>query len=326
VYNFGAPAMAPSGGEVLLRRYLAHHPPPRVLVLSFAPMMYGDRRGEFERFTLKDALGPREVWLAARADRRPGYWLSWLATRPGQVRFRDGLRSALLAGLADRVPPLREELYDWIGYPMDSETAAYSFAWNYTGRTRRNRALLAQLEADAGWHTWKESAFAGARAQRGAPGWSSPELPAPVGPFQRSPREWAATERILAACAEHGIAVFVPTMPHADWFAHALRAGPGETALLSFWNDLAAHPGVRVGPSPTRRYPAHLFSDAMHLEPRGTPWPFHRRRPAVPSVGGSSTSPPRRLAMAPAKRLDPSGMPPTAPRPCGCSDGTNRGD
>lgn len=270
VYNYGAPAMAPSGGEVVLRRYLASHPadPPKLLLMSFAPMMYGDRRGEFERFTLKDALGLREVALAIRADRRPGYLLGWLGTRLGTVRYRDGLQSALLAGLVDRVPALGDALYDWLGYPRDNAIAEYRFDWRYTERGRRNRELLRSLEEDGGWHPWRENAFAGPH-RRAAPGWRSPETPAGVEPFQASPRERAAVERMLALCAAEGIAVLVPTMPHSEWFARALRAGPGETALRAFWSELAAHPGVRVGPEPTRTYPPGLFSDAMHLDPRG---------------------------------------------------------
>jgi hypothetical protein len=269
IYNFGAPAMAPSGGEVLLRRYLDAHAPPRLLVLAFAPMMYGDRRGEFERFTLKDALGPREVWLAIRADHRPGYLLGWLATRIGTVRYRDGLTSALLAGLLDHAPALRPAVYDWLGYPADNAPSEYRFEWRYAHRAERNRALREQLEEDLGWHSWKESAFAGERGGRGAPGWKSQEMPAPVKPFEPSPRERAAVLRMLDLCEEHHIAVYVPTMPHAAWFAQALRAGPGETALRAFWSDLASHPGVTVASSPTRNYPAHLFSDSMHLDPKG---------------------------------------------------------
>ncbi|MGH0032658.1 MAG: hypothetical protein ACQGVC_22935 [Myxococcota bacterium] len=268
VYNFGAPAMAPSGGEVLLRRYLDRHPPPRLLVMSFAPMMYGDRRGEFERFTLKDALGLREVWWAIRADGRPGYLLGWLSTRLGTVRFRDGLRSGLLAGLLDRLPALRSRVQRWMGVPDDNEVALYRFDWRYTDRAARNRDLLRELEAGGGWHSWKENAFGG-RYDRGTPGWRDGGEPAPVESFEASPREMAAVERILALCAQHGIAVYVPTMPHPSWFAQALRSGPGETGLEALWSGLRSRPGVRVGPTPLQVYPQRLFSDSMHLDPRG---------------------------------------------------------
>jgi len=267
MYNYAAPALAPSGGEVLLRRYLAGHEAPRLLVLGFAPMMYGDRRGEFERFTLKDALGPREVFLAALADRRPGYGLSWLSTRPATVRYREGLRSALGVALLDRVPPLRAALQGWLGSP-DHPAARYRFDWRYRERSRRNTALLSELELDGGWHYWKESAHGG-KHTRGAPGWSGRGESDLVEPFRLSPREAAAVERLLASCREHGIRVLVPSMPHAAWFSAALRADGGGERLDAFWSDLAARPGVRVVGPPTVDYPSRLFSDSMHLDPKG---------------------------------------------------------
>lgn len=267
VYNYGAPAMAPSGGEVLLRRYLAAHDPPRLLVFSFAVMMYEDRRGEFERFTLKDMLSPREVLLAAWSDRRPAYLLSWLSTRAPTVRYREGLRTGLGSLLLDAFPSLQETVRGWMGVP-DHPVALYRFDWRYTKRSARNAALLAQLEKDGGWHSWKEDARGG-RTVGGAPGWTEHGLPQSPGPFRLSPREAAALDRVLASCREHGIHVLIPGMPHAAWFSGALRAGDGARRMDEFWSQLADRRGVTVDGPPTPRYPSRLFSDSMHLNEQG---------------------------------------------------------
>ena len=174
VYNFGAPALAPTGGESLLRRYLESHPPPRLLVFSHEVMMYSDRQGEFQHFTLTHLLNAREMWRALLADGRPYYALSWLSTRLPTVRYRDSVRGALGAWLLDEIPWLQPRVYAWLGEP-DSPAAKFRFDWSWSERGARNAALRAQLERDAGWHYWRESAMDLARMAaepgRGAPGW-----------------------------------------------------------------------------------------------------------------------------------------------------------
>jgi hypothetical protein len=104
---------------------------------------------------------------------------------------------------------------------------------------------------------------------RGAPGWATRGVPDPVQPFEPSPREEQALERVLALCRERGIRVLVPSMPHAEWYAQALRAGPGAARMQEFWSGLQQRPGVRVGADPILIFPSELYADPTHLNPRG---------------------------------------------------------
>ena len=132
---------------------------------------------------------------------------------------------------------------------------------------------ISDFVTDAGWHSWRENAMdladPNAAPVRGAPGWAARGHPDPVQPFEASAREVDALERVLALCRERGIRVLIPAMPHAEWYAQALRAGPGAANIAALWSTLQNRPGVSAAGDPILIFPGELYADPTHLNPRG---------------------------------------------------------
>jgi len=276
VVNYGAPALAPTGGAALLQTYLEHHPPPRLVVLAWNPLFYTDRRSELEKYSVQHALSFREACAAARIDATPHYPLLWLASRIALVRYRDGLRTWLASLVFDRFPALEAAVLRWRGID-DDPAAVFRFRWEYNGRAARNAALVAELEASRGWHFWRENAQEGlglralrepkpARrgfVQRG--GFATD----PIRSFAASPRARAALERMFELCRQRGVAVQVIATPSSGFMVAQLSRDGGAERLDAFWNALRRDGRASVVPEPLLVYPNRVFSDPVHVDPNG---------------------------------------------------------
>jgi hypothetical protein len=278
VYNYGVPAMSPSGGEALLRHYLAAHEPPPLVVISFTSLIYADRRGEFERYTLTHTLGPQAVVQAIVADRRPYYGLAWTASRLSLVRYRESIRIAAGSAVLGALPAVRPVFREWLGWG-DGPNADYRFEFTYGDIPARNAALAAELERSGGYHFWKEYVTdrrfgaskpdAPGRRATGALGWREAADAAPPMPFVASPRARAAMERIIALCAEHDVPILLLAAPHSAFLAASLRRDGGAERMQAFWDALRRHPNVTAMPEPAVVYPNKLFADPTHSRPAG---------------------------------------------------------
>lgn len=290
VYNYGVPAMSPSGGEALLRRYLDAHESPPLVVISFTSLIYTDRRGEFERYTLPLTLGPAGVAHAIAIDRRPYYALAWTASRIPFVRYRESIRTAVGSrGLRTSAafPPV---FLTWLGWG-DGPNAAYRFDFTYGDIAARNAALIAELDASQGYHFWKEyvtdSRFGALKRSEaeskpnGALGWREGAVAVPPMPFVASPRATAAMERIFALCADRDVPVLLLGAPHSAFLAASLRREGGAERMQAFWDELRRHPNVTAMPEPALVYPNQLFADPTHSRPAGAERYSHEIAPLV---------------------------------------------
>jgi hypothetical protein len=219
----------------LLRRHLAHHPPPRAAVISFAP------------FHLEGAK-----WFWERA-------VKWKALEAGEVfevfRRAESLGDSRTLGDDSR----RRLVLRWLGYRANLPAiyAPELRASRLLGRRRGNLRNMDELEADAGHY------FFGRRETSSGPA-------SEVGhtAFNASPLIDVYLRDTFALAEEHGIAVVFAAMPVNRTSFQGLRP-----SFLADYRTYVAHlardhPGVRFAAEPWV-LPDDHFGDPGHVNRRG---------------------------------------------------------
>ena len=192
VQNLALPGGGPAAAEGVLRRYLAHHEPPSLVVLGFVPTRLADNPDHFENVVIRHGLGWGDVLRVTAYTGRLEYPRIWLATRLPSLRHRKAIRSGLLSLAADRWTSFRRWLGNYLGF-IDHPTDRYRFEWEYMDRVERNRRFRLEIAESGGWHHWREYAVRGDRlpdnAPRGAPRGERAVTGVPARPFrERSSR------------------------------------------------------------------------------------------------------------------------------------------
>jgi hypothetical protein len=258
MYNFALPAVGPSGGEMVLRRYLASHEPPDLVALVYSPhTLIVHPRDYLVRYV----YGPGEMLAELRRDKDLASALLWVGTRPSLVRHRAAIRTRLVAALLAVAPflegPVRE-----LAVPGRSATDDHRFAWSYGPRASRNSELRSDLERERGWFYFRERAVPGEQL--------APAQEFVMPSFVGDPSERGALVRILDLAAAAGIEVAVLPAPVPLGLAKSLRSGPGAVELETFWSELVMpHPRAHVVGDSMIVLPHPFFADVVHLNPKG---------------------------------------------------------
>lgn len=263
VANLALPATGPLGGAMVLSRFLDRHEPPRLVVLSYAPLIFTDWRTNFVQYPLTHLLGAADAWRAAWAGRAPGLLLEWAASRLPSLRYREDLKSGGLSLVFDRWPALGERYRSWLGRsPRGSH-----FEWYFRRRSQRNRELWESLARERGWYTFPEMGVPGGvlvdhvRFDRG---------PFEFPPFVGSPREALGLARILEACRRRGIPVLVLPALQPQALISAIEREGGAARLDAFARAaFAGRPGVSADLVWVFPMPHRFFGDLAHANLAG---------------------------------------------------------
>jgi hypothetical protein len=219
----------------LLRRHLAHHPPPRAAVISFAPFHLEGAKSFWERTAKWKALEAGEVFEVFRRAESLG---------DSRTLGDDSRRRLFLR---------------WLGYRANLPAiyAPELRASQLLRRRHSNLRSMDELEAEAGHF------FFGRRE-------TSSELASEVGrtAFEPAPLLDAYLRDTFALAEEHGIGVVFAAMPLNRTSFEGLR--PAFLAdHRAYMSDLArAHPGVRFAAKPWA-LPDDHFGDSSHVNRRG---------------------------------------------------------
>ncbi len=261
VYNFALAATGPSGAEVILRRYLATHPPPRLVLLGFSPWTLLEQRELFEGFVVPSLFGFGDTLRATWRDRRPNDLLRWLGGRWPTFRHREDLRSGTVSLLLQAIPEAEPRMRAWLGFGNDP-TAVFAFRWRYMNRSSRNQELRMQLEESRGWHYWRDAAMPDERLPDGF------GVPDPA--FRPSVREVAALDTVLGTCHEMGSVALALPMPQPVTRVQVMTSRGDRARFKSLWRELARrHPGLQLADPIDLPTQHRWFADNTHLNPAG---------------------------------------------------------
>ncbi len=262
IYNFGLPAVGPTGAEIFLKRYLERHPPPKLIVVANTARIFIEDPRLFANYTVRHLLNFDEVLLAAQRDGDFDYVLQWLATRLPTLRHRDAIRTGLASLVFDALPELHARAWGWLRGSLRKRKDFEGFLWEYTGRKERNERYARDLALNRGWRYWVEVAH--------PIGVLPDEIRFVANPFHPEPREVDALESLLVTCHERGIPVLLVPLPFPRAHADAIHAQGGENRVERFWSDIGRrHPGTLATENWILEMPHRSFSDQSHVNARG---------------------------------------------------------
>jgi hypothetical protein len=263
IYNYGMPALGPLGTRIVVRAFLEANPPPKLACLLYTPAVLANDPDEHLLRTgaLRLFLSGRDTLEVARLTDRPYLALHWLGTRLAVVRYRESLMQAAVGALLGVAPGLTSVAHQWSGLG-DDPVSTFKFQWRYTDRPERNRRYLEKLEADRGYHYFREREFAGGRFG------DHEQFDIPR--FDPSRLARSELDRLLSLLDAAGTTLFVLPAPVPRALAEAMEAGPGRENLEAFWHDSLA-PWPRAHPPEPSYIPMRhsLFSDSAHPNPFG---------------------------------------------------------
>jgi hypothetical protein len=262
VLNLGLTGTGPTGAEMLLRRYLANHEPPGLVVLAHSPISLMEARPElFLKYPLTHLLGPGEMLRAARDSRDPHVVLVWVASRLPSYRYRNGLLTGAVSLVLDRSPRLRHRIYALMGISTNA-LARQRFDWGFAQRAQRNASVLERVRAGAGWYYSSEYALPGERL----PAAHTDRHP----PFLAVRREVQALRRTLDLAEDAGVRVLVVPAPLPRWLASEILAGGGAERLERLRTRLVGgRSKLYLVSDPVLTMDHRYFADPRHLNPEG---------------------------------------------------------
>jgi len=261
VRNYALPGSGPALGEVVLRRYLGSHEPPRLVVLAYTPQAFLENAPVFNGLVLGSDLRWDEVIRIAYGARRPGYLLDWAALRVATFSHREDLGTLVVRQLFAAERGLRRPIRNVLG--RDFRNPA-NFRWVYVApRSPRNRTFLDELERENGWRLWPEYALPNGLPDNAS--WPREKLV-----IDPDPRETAGLRALIDLCMQEELAVFVAALALPEvWMRRATSQG-GLVSLEQVWADLAQRFPPLDPPIPAAiGLPHSSFADPTHLNQAG---------------------------------------------------------
>lgn len=257
-WNGALPSAGPAGAERVLRAHLDAHPAPRLVVVGFTVPILEDNPPRFLAYEVRHLLDPAGVAEEAWIARDPYFLMSWAATRLPSYRWRDDLPEAVLTLYLDAVPSARGFFQRRAGLG-DAPNDQWRFRFRHLARAERNATIRRELEENAGWRYWKETAV--------GPAERLPEgLNFAPRPFVPSRNSMQALSRLFALAVTSGSRVLVAPLAIPAARLRSIREGGGGERFDAAWREaVASVPGVLAPDRFALPYPNRFFSDVNHV-------------------------------------------------------------
>lgn len=261
IYNYGMIGSGPSGGEVILHRYLEHHEePPAVVALLYMPMSMNDVPGGWvnDRQVVSFLFGAGDALRNAVRARDVTIAWDWLTSRLPSLRYRNSLKSGMASLALDHLP--------WLRGPVLRATALTAwpsrFHWLYRERAERNRAMREELGRERGWRFMADTALEGGvlpeRLKIGAP------------PFVPHEGERLALRALLERLREVGARVVLMPNPMPRAIEEQYTESGSRERVREYWREVLADFPELEAPEPWLvGMPHGRFSDPVHLNREG---------------------------------------------------------
>lgn len=235
-YSYALSGMHPMGFLILLERHLAHHAPPKTVLLEFSPNHLNyDVDATYASPYLSVLYNRRDLWRSLHWDPDATIAAEWFSYRLlPTARYRQGLDNFASRTLIERRPPT--EYHD------------------------RNLTIQKQFADLNGYRPWKTNPLPDE--------WKPKRENLTAAAFQPRPAMTDAFNQILQVCAKHKIKCAIIPAPLPNESVQHRRDTGYEAAFMNWLTQTIASQNF-VTIHPIVAMPHHFFCDPTHLNPTG---------------------------------------------------------